>query len=82
MQHILPIRGVSFMQIVKGFYDNGDIVLAERINKYKGDIVVIFPVEIDNERDKKRAAFLGCMKGQGWISEDFNEPIDVMKDYM
>ena len=70
------------MQIVKGFYDDGDIVLTERINKYKGEIVVIFPVETDGIRKNKRAAFLGCMKGQGWISEDFNEPIDVMEDYM
>ena len=84
------------MQIVKGFYDNGDIVLGEKINKYRGEIVVIFPIEsiesIEssnevNYRDvdkinNKRASFLGCLKGKGWISDDFNEPIDVMEDYM
>ena len=70
------------MQIVKGYYDNGDIILTEKINRYKGEIVVIFPTKSNDERDSKRAAFLGCMKGQGWISEDFNEPIDVMEDYM
>jgi len=70
------------MQIVKGFYDNGNIVLLDKISKYKGEVVVIFPIESNSEKNNKRAAFLGCMKSQGWISEDFNEPVDVMEDYM
>ena len=72
------------MQIVKGFYDNGVIVLDEKMSsyRYKGEIAVIFPAEIDSEKNNKRAAFLGCMKEQGWIADDFDEPLEEMKEYM
>ena len=71
------------MQIVKGFYDDGNIVLVEKISEYKGEIVVIFPIgNKDDANGCERAAFLGCMKGRGWVSDDFNDPIDDMEDYM
>ena len=31
---------------------------------------------------QKRKSFLGCMKGEIWISDDFNDPIKEMAEYM
>ena len=31
---------------------------------------------------QKRLAFLGCMDGKVWMSDDFDEPLEEMKEYM
>jgi len=31
---------------------------------------------------QKRLAFMGCMDGQVWMSDDFDEPLEEMREYM
>ena len=31
---------------------------------------------------EKRRALCGCMKGKSWVSDDFDAPLDEMKEYM
>ena len=37
--------------------------------------------EIEEIR-QKRLAFIGCMEGNVWIADDFDEPLEEMKEYM
>ncbi|MCL2109399.1 MAG: DUF2281 domain-containing protein [Oscillospiraceae bacterium] len=39
---------------------------------------VLTPLEII----EKRKASLGCMAGKMWVSEDFDAPLDEMREYM
>ena len=43
------------------------------------------PLEGDSDLEeirRKRLAFLGCMNGEVWMSDDFDEPLEEMKEYM
>ncbi|MCL2360949.1 MAG: DUF2281 domain-containing protein [Defluviitaleaceae bacterium] len=44
------------------------------------------PTEISPEKleqiRQKRNAFLGCMKDEIWMADDFNAPLEEMKEYM
>ena len=51
-----------------------DIVMVE----FKPVTNSITPEEIV----ERRKALLGCMKGKTWIADDFNAPIDEMREYM
>ncbi len=66
---------------IKGIYDNGQIVLDEippTINKSK--VVVTFLEEIQPSPLQKRP--FGSLKGKIGIPDNFNEPLDDLKDYM
>ena len=34
------------------------------------------------KEEEKRVPVFGCAKGQFWMAEDFNEPLEDFKDYM
>jgi hypothetical protein len=69
--------------MISGFYENGQIVLDDlpKTNK-KVQVFVSFtePLEIEKKAKKKRQ--FGTMKGSFIIPDDFNEPLDDLKDYM
>ncbi len=66
---------------IKGIYENGQIVLDEIPQaKNKSKVVVTFLEEIQPAYLKKRR--LGSLKGKISMPEDFNEPLDDLKDYM
>jgi hypothetical protein len=66
---------------VKGIYENGRIVLDETPEaKNKSKVVVTFLEDDETERPSNRN--LGSLKGKIGIPEDFNEPLDDLKDYM
>ncbi len=69
--------------MISGFYENGQIVLDDlpKTNK-KVQVFVSFaePLEIAEKTKKKRQ--FGTMKGSFIMSDDFNEPLDDLKDYM
>ncbi|MBC3787832.1 DUF2281 domain-containing protein [Spirosoma utsteinense] len=68
---------------VKATYDNGQIIWDERPPVHKKTRVVITFLEEDAFIDpalKKRQG--GSMKGQISLSEDFNEPLDDLNEYM
>ena len=35
-----------------------------------------------NDIGEKRRAMFGCMKGKMWISDDFDAPLEELKEYM
>ncbi len=66
---------------IKGIYDNGQIVLDEvPPTKTKSKVVVTCLEEIQPSPSRKRR--LGSLKGKVGIPDNFNEPLDDLKDYM
>ncbi|MCF0073355.1 DUF2281 domain-containing protein [Dyadobacter sp. CY261] len=66
---------------VSGIYENGKIILDEipAIQK-KSKIVVTFLEEMEESITPKRR--LGSLKGRIGTSDDFNNPLDDLNDYM
>ena len=66
---------------IKGTYNNGQIVLDEiPPTKNKLKVVVTFLEEIESSTFQKRP--FGSLKGKIGIPDNFNEPLDDLKDYM
>ena len=67
---------------IKGYYDHGRIVLEEIPPvETKTEVMVTFLTsETKITSDGKRK--LGGLEGKVSIPEDFNEPLDDLKDYM
>lgn len=67
------------MLAIRGTFENGQIILKEKPNtKNKINVIVTF-LEDEKEQPKKRKA--GGI-GKVWMSDDFNEPLDDLKEYM
>lgn len=66
---------------LKGIYDNGKIILEETPPVKNGSkVVVTFLDEIESPALQKRP--FGSLKGKVGIPDNFNEPLDDLKDYM
>ena len=69
---------------VKATYDNGQIIWHEQPPMRKTEIVVTFlgeDIEAIATRPSNVIQF-GSMVGKIKISDDFNDPLDDLKDYM
>ncbi|HAL82123.1 MAG TPA: hypothetical protein DCO83_07710 [Mucilaginibacter sp.] len=67
---------------IKGYYDHGQIVLEEIPPvKTKTEVMVTFLTQerAENRPSKRK---LGGLEGKVIIPDDFNEPLDDLKDYM
>jgi hypothetical protein len=65
---------------VKGYYEKGKITLKEKAPvQKKTDVIVTFLTE-DQPPILKRIP--GALKGKISIPDDFNDPLDDLKDYM
>ncbi len=66
---------------IKGVYDDGKIILTEQAPvTTKTNVMVTFLTEENKTTDEKRMP--GRLKGKVTIPDDFNEPLDDLKDYM
>jgi len=66
---------------IKGYYDHGQIVLEEMPPvKDKTDVMVTFLSDEIGGKVAKRK--LGGLEGKVTLPDDFNEPLDDLKDYM
>ncbi|QRR03284.1 DUF2281 domain-containing protein [Dyadobacter sandarakinus] len=65
---------------IGGVYENGKVILSESPPDMDRAKVLITFLGDNNEKSKKRV--LGTMKGTIQMSDDFNEPLDDLKDYM
>lgn len=67
---------------IKGYYDHGQIILQEDAPiTGRGSVIVTFLTEeIDVEKTRKRIP--GGLKGRVSLPENFDEPLDDLKDYM
>jgi hypothetical protein len=67
---------------IKGYYDHGQIVLEETPPVMtKTEVMVTFLTDeatVKNPQKRK----LGGLEGKVNLPEDFNEPLDDLKDYM
>ena len=78
------------MYAVKAIHDGVNFKPKQPISvKGKYEVVITFlePVSDDAASEKQtkrrpRSEIIGCLKGKVWISDDFNDPIDELKEYM
>lgn len=65
---------------VKGIYENGKVTLVGTPPvQSRTEVTVTFPSQ-KFPPPKKREA--GILKGKFWMADDFDAPLDDMKDYM
>ncbi|MFW0716604.1 DUF2281 domain-containing protein [Pedobacter sp. N23S346] len=65
---------------VKGYYEGGKIILEEKAPvDSKTDVIVTF---LTNEKAEITKRIPGAFKGKISITDDFNEPLDDLKEYM
>jgi len=69
------------MTTVRGYYDHGKIVLSEDVSvAEKTEVIVTFLNEVSEKRKSLRIP--GGLKGKVTLPDNFNEPLDDLKDYM
>lgn len=65
---------------IKGIYDNGRITLIDEPPvKTKTEVTITFLVDPALPKPKR---VLGGLEGKIFTPDDFNEPLDDLKDYM
>lgn len=71
------------LQVIKGIYENGKIILKEEppVKTATQVLITFLTEENDNGLESKRKA-PGSLKGLVDIPDDFNEPLEDLKDYM
>jgi hypothetical protein len=72
---------------IKGIYENGQIVLQEEPpTRKKMKVLVTFLDETESSSSKRQPGSLlrlGSLKGKNYtIPDDFNDPLDDLKEYM
>ena len=69
---------------IKGFYDQGKVTLSEDPPvKTKSDVFVTFlHTEEKTVKKGKQKIILGMLEGKINLPDDFNDPLDDLKDYM
>ena len=66
---------------IKGYYEKGQIIMREEAPvQSKTDVIITFLTEDDEKAQGKRIP--GGLKGKVSLPDDFNEPLDDLKDYM
>ena len=67
---------------IKGYYEQGQIFFNEEppVTSKTEVIITFLSDELNSEKGKKRIP--GGLKGKGTIPDDFNAPLDDLKDYM
>ena len=69
---------------IKGVYDNGTITFAENPPvKTRSEVIVTFLTDKETEQTSgKNQIRFGGLEGKIIIPDDFDEPLDDLKDYM
>ncbi len=71
------------MITIDATYENGQIIWEERPPVQKKTKVKVIFLEDDEQPSAKGGAVrIGSLKGKIAIPDDFNEPLDDLKDYM
>ena len=74
-----------YTAIIDGIYENGKFLLNEMPPTTKKYKVAVMFVEEENTfvTSKKKGVTLGSLVGKGYnIPDNFNEPLDDLKEYM
>lgn len=67
---------------VKGVYQDGVVLLDEKPKGKKGAKVIVTFLEDNSSNNEDNRVILGTLKGKVSLPEDFNEPLEDLKDYM
>ena len=71
---------------INGMYEDGNIILEEAApTTQKTKVVVMFMEESKkgiSQEQLQKGIILGGLKGKVGIPDDFNEPLDDLKEYM
>ena len=68
---------------INGTYENGKIVMEETLSVSQRTPVYVVFVETTPSLQPQNGVKLGSLEGKGFsIPDDFNEPLDNLKDYM
>ena len=78
------------MQTIKAIYDGTDFKPIQAIpvkGSYNVFITFIEPIKkdmasIEEQKKQSQSDFIGSWKDKIWIADDFNEPLEEMKEYM
>ncbi|RKR82972.1 uncharacterized protein DUF2281 [Mucilaginibacter gracilis] len=66
---------------IKGYFENGQIIMEEQAPvQSRTEVIITFLTEERPSNKGKRIP--GGLKGRVSIPDDFNEPLDDLKDYM
>jgi hypothetical protein len=66
---------------IKGYYEKGQIIMKEDAPVHsKTDVIITFLTEDNGKSLGKRIP--GALKGKVSLPDDFNEPLDDLKDYI
>lgn len=66
---------------VKGIYEGGRIIFNDPPPVIeRAEVIITFLTEEKKEKPERRV--LGLLEGKAKLPEDFNEPLDELKDYM
>ncbi len=68
---------------IKGIYDHGKIILTEDppLKEIKAEIIITFLPDLKKASAKPKR-ILGGLEGKISVPDNFNEPMDELKDYM
>ena len=65
---------------IKGYYENGKVILREEAPvRDRTEVIVTF---LDTPTNNFKQRVPGGLKGKVTIPDDFNEPLEDLKDYM
>lgn len=67
---------------VKGTYQNGQIILEEPAPTKETVPVLVTFLEKEEQVEVKSKKVIGSLEGKISIPDDFNEPLDDLKEYM
>lgn len=68
------------LTVIKGYYEEGKIVMEENAPvTSKTDVIITFLTDTNNKQGKR---IPGGLKGRVSLPDDFNEPLDDLKDFM
>jgi len=78
------------MYAVKAIYDGVNFKPMQPISvKGKHKVVITFLEPVTDGADgivqtmkRPRAEIIGCLKGKVWMADDFNDPLEELKEYM
>ena len=78
------------MQAISAIYDGANFEINQPIpvkGQYKVIITFLEPIEenktIEDYKTKRpRSEIIGLLEGKVWMSDDFNEPLEELKEYM
>jgi hypothetical protein len=67
---------------IKGYYEQGHIIMEEDAPVQKRTQVIITFLTDDTMTEKTKKRIPGALKGKVSIPDDFNDPLEDLKEYM